>query len=351
MGIVASLITLSVLVFFHELGHFLVARFFGVQVDVFSVGFGKKIYTKRFGTTNYCISAIPLGGYVQMKGQEDLDPTKTSQDQDSYSQKHPLKRLAILFAGPGANFLLAFVIYFCLALYGMQVLSPSVGDVLEGSPSSGILQKNDLIVSIDGQKILRWEEITEKIAQGSSTIKFIVKRNNENIALDLKPKLLETKTIFGETVHKKMIGISPSGKKIEISYSFLDSFGAAYRETMFASKLIFMSLVKMVEGVIGLENVGGIISIVDVTAKASSHGMYYLLILAAIISVNLGILNLLPIPALDGGHMVFVTYELITKKAPSEKVLYYLTIFGWACLFSLMFLGIYNDINRLWLAQ
>ena len=129
-----QLLVLSVLIFFHELGHFTAARFFGVQVDVFSIGFGKKLYSRMIGKTEWSISAVPLGGYVKMKGQDDADPTKVSYDEDSYNAKKPWQRIIILLAGPFANFLLAFLLYFAIANLGVPKLLPYVGKVNVQTP-------------------------------------------------------------------------------------------------------------------------------------------------------------------------------------------------------------------------
>jgi len=349
MAFFISLLVLSFLVFFHELGHFLVAKFFGVRVEVFSIGFGQKIFKKTFGQTQYAISIIPLGGYIKMKGQEDLNPTKTSQDLDSYSVKHPLKRLAILFAGPFANFLVAFFIYFFICLNAFTFLLPIVGSVIPNSPAQiAGLKQGDLILKVQEQKIIRWSDVSSAIKKTTSEeISFLIKRDEQVITISIKPKLLPTQTIFNETIYKKMVGVSPNGESATIKLGVLNSFKEAFIQTKDASKFIFMGLVKILEGVVGMENIGGIISIVDLTSKASNMGLITLGLFTALISVNLGVLNLLPIPALDGGHIVFVVYELIFKKSLSEKALYVLTVFGWSILLGLMFLGVYNDLNRL----
>ncbi len=348
MGIITAVAVLSFLVFFHELGHFLAARAFGVKVEVFSVGFGNKILKKTFGNTEYAISAIPLGGYVKMKGQEDLSPTKTSQDSDSYSTKHPLKKLVILFAGPFANFVIAFVIYAVVAMSAHRFLLPVVGEVSPNSPAAGQLARGDLILKIGREQVKEWKQIGEIIsASNGEPLVFTLKRDLKILRLEITPKLLETKTIFGETSRKKLIGIMPSGETAVVRLGLIDALSTALWQTIDASKLIFMSLVKMIEGVVGIENIGGIVSIVDFTAKATDAGLVTLAIFTALISVNLGVLNLLPIPALDGGHMIFTLYELIFRRLPSERILYALTVFGWSLLFGLMLLGLYNDLNRL----
>ena len=164
MGIVTALLVLSILIFFHELGHFLAARFFSVQVDVFSIGFGKKIFSKTIGKTQWSLSLIPLGGYVKMKGQDDSDPTKISADEDSYNSKKPWQRIIILLAGPFANFLMAFLLYFAIANLGVPKLLAYVGKVSVDSPAqkAGVL-KNDKIIQINGINIVYWEDISKQI--------------------------------------------------------------------------------------------------------------------------------------------------------------------------------------------
>ena len=348
MGLIISLIVLSFLIFFHELGHFLAARFFGVKVEVFSIGFGKKLYKKVYKGTEYCLSAIPLGGYVQMKGQDDFDPLKRSNDPDSYNAKSPWKRIIILFAGPLANFVIAFLLYFIIGGIGVTKFAPIIGEVMENSPAyKAGLMKNDEIIEINSNKIMTWDDLSVAISKSSGKLRVKIKRDGKIKSIQLTPEIKELKNIFRESEKRRVIGISPSGDTIVIKYSLAQAISYAYEETINAGTLIIKSLQKLVEGVIPAKELGGVISIVDITAKASSVGITALLGLAALISVNLGVLNLLPIPALDGGHIMFNLYEMITKKAPSEKVLYNLTLGGWIFLLSLMAFTIYNDIVRL----
>jgi len=348
LGILVSLLVLSFLIFFHELGHFLAARFFGVKVERFSIGFGPILAKKYFAGTEWAISTIPLGGYVKMKGQDDLDPTKRNPDPDSYNSKKPWQRIIILFAGPFANFFLAFLLYFAIGIMGSNALAPVVGKVVSDSPAfkSGIKPK-DKIIKINQISVKTWEDISKIIVKSEGTLIIEVLRDGKKTFLKVEPKNLETKNIFGETIKKKMIGIAPDGEFIKVHYSFLEALKVAYEKTIAASKMIIVGIEKMIEGVVPLKEVGGVISIMNITAKASQMGLVALFSLTALISVNLGVLNLLPIPALDGGHIVFNLYEWITKKVPSEETIYRLTLLGWAILIMLMGLGIYNDINRL----
>jgi len=349
MGILVSLIVLSLLVFFHELGHFIAARRLGVQVDVFSVGFGKKIYSKMIGTTEWSISAIPLGGYVKMKGQDDSDPTKVSYDADSYNSKKPWERIIILLAGPFANFLLAFFLYLAIANIGVPKLLPIVGSVGEETPAlvAGI-QKGDTILAVNGVSINYWEEIGKQINKSKHPqIDIVIKRDNRRINLILAPKSIDDKNIFEEPIKRRIIGISALGEVVQVTYNLVDGLSYAWEETKKASVLIFQSVQKLITGAISTDKLGGVITIVDVTSQASAAGFVSLLFFSALISVNLGVLNLLPIPALDGGHIMFNLYEIIRGKAPSQTALYQMTIAGWGILLGLMFLGLYNDINRL----
>lgn len=348
MGILVAIIVLSVLIFFHELGHFTAARYFGVQVDVFSIGFGKKLYSRMIGKTQWSISAIPLGGYVKMKGQDDTDTTNISYDDDSYNSKKPWQRIVILLAGPFANFLLAFILYFAIANLGVPKLLPYVGSVGEKTPAYAAgIQKNDRIIQINGINIMYWENIGKHINDSKDAIILIVERNQALLTLQLIPKVIDDKNIFGETITRRIIGISPSGKQTTVYFGLLDGLDYAWKETKKASLLIVQSVEKILTGVVGTDKLGGIITIVDVTAQASSAGIVALFFFTALISVNLGVLNLLPIPALDGGHIMFNLYEMFTGKTASENVMMYITIIGWAILISLMLLGLYNDINRL----
>ncbi len=348
MGTLVSLLILSFLIFFHELGHFSIAKLFGVKVEVFSIGFGKKLLCKFYKGTNYCLSLIPLGGYVQMKGQDDLDPSKTSYDKDSYNTKTPYQRIAILFAGPFFNFLLAFFLYIAIGNIGVHKLTPEIGKVYPNSAAyKAKLQKGDKIISINGIKIESWDDLKSAIESSDDKLIVTIKRKDRIFKKIVVPKIEKTKNIFGEVVKRKIIGILPLGNTYIKKYTLFESIPFAVNETIRASKFIITGIEKMIEGVVPAKEIGGVISIVKVTSQAATSGIVALLGLTALISVNLGILNLLPIPALDGGHIMFNLYEIVTKRAPGEKALYRLTYAGWAILLTLMIFSTYNDLVRI----
>jgi len=346
MGFLVSILVLSGLIFFHELGHYLAARLMGVYVEVFSIGFGKKLFSFHKWNTQWSISAIPLGGYVKMKGQDDSDPTKKSFDTDSYNTKTPLQKIFILLAGPVANFVIAYVLYFFIALGGPPILSPVIGEVVQDSPAATAgLQKDDTIRAIDGTKVDTWQDMAKAITQANNAIDLEILRAGFVEHIVLTPTLKETKNMFGETIYRKMIGIAPSG--VTHTLEIQDTLSYTNDKFVFASTMIFTGVKKLLFGEVPTKDLGGVISIVKLTADATDAGWMSVLFFAALISVNLGVLNLLPIPALDGGHIMFNIYELIFRREASEKVVMNLTIAGWVILFGLMGLGLFNDITRL----
>jgi len=349
MGIFTALIIFSFLIFFHELGHFIAARFFGVRVEVFSIGFGKRFITKQIGDTEWSLSVIPLGGYIRMKGQDDSDPKFISYDHDSYNSKSPWQRIIISLAGPLANFLLAFLLYLSISQIGMPKLLSTVADLNQSHPAyEAGMRIGDKITNINGRPIVYWEEIGDRIQKSQLPLQITVLRKNKYLDFSITPKLLETKNRFGEIEKRSIIGISPDfNDTTTVQYELNHGIDYAYEQTKTASMLIVKGLQKLISGLIPMDNLSGVVGIVDTTSKVSNMGIVALLAFTALISVNLGVINLLPIPALDGGHIMFNLYEMITNKAPNEEIMFKLTIMGWSVLLSLMLLGLYNDINRL----
>jgi len=349
MGIFIALVVFSFLIFFHELGHFLAARFVGVKVEVFSIGFGKRLLTKQIGETQWSFSAIPLGGYVRMKGQDDSDPSKKSYDEDSYNTKTPFQRILISLAGPFANFLLAFLLYLSISFMGVPKLLTVVKDINTTHPAYLAGMRNgDVIKRINGTNTVYWEEIGKNITQKPQAIEVTVARDNKLIDLEMTPIPEQTKNRFGTIKTRYIIGIYPDDKYTEtIHYNIPQGINYATEKTLFSALFIFNNLKRLMIGEVPIKDLSGPVGMVGMTAKVAKMGIVALLAFAALISVNLGIINLLPIPALDGGHTLFHLYELITKKPANEEIMWKLTLFGWALLLSLMLLGFYNDINRL----
>lgn len=375
MGLLEALLALCFLIFFHELGHFCVARYFGVFVEVFSIGFGPKILTKKIGQTKYAISAIPLGGYVKLKGQDDLDPLKKDGANDSFSTKPAYQKMLILFAGPFFNFILAFIIYLIVGTMGVKTLSPKLDSPKENSPASvAKLQKGDMILSIDGKQIHSWEDIAIAIANAKeikegdkklAELTFVIKRESSEVSkekdstikdsnatqqiLEIKiaPQITLTKNMFNEEISRPIIGITPLGEVIEQKFGGFGLVVFAFDECKKSSVMIFEGIKKLVLGVIPLGEIGGVVGIVNIMADIAPSGFVAFGLLVALISINLAVLNLLPIPALDGGQILITVYEGLSKKPINEQVLYIITIAGWSLLLGLMLLGLYNDFSRI----
>ena len=353
MSIITVLLVFMFLVFFHELGHFTAAKKLGVTVEKFSIGFGmfgllKPVIQKHYKGTLFVIyPTLFLGGYVQMKGQVDSDPALKNYDDDSYTVKKPWEKIIILLAGPMANFLLAAVLYFTIAMMGNKAISPTIGKVIPNSPAAiAGLQINDEVIKINNTDIKTWKQLGTAIRETNGNIKVYIKRDNKYRALVLNPKISDSQNMFKEKIKKRMIGISPAPILIDMTYTPTEALVYAYDKTIEASSMIFQGVQKLISGVVPSSEVGGVISITKVISDASDVGIIAIFTISALISVNLGVLNLLPIPMLDGGHIMFNLYEWITGRAPSDKALNTFAMIGMLMLFSLMFLGIYNNINR-----
>ncbi|WP_104721268.1 RIP metalloprotease RseP [Helicobacter mesocricetorum] len=349
MGIIGSILVLSFLVFFHELGHFLAAKFFGVKVEAFSIGFGKqRILKKVIGETEYSLRPIPLGGFVQLKGQSDIDPKMRNYDRDSLYGIAHWKRLVILAAGSFFNLLLAFLLYIAVAFIGQNELVPVIGKVEPNMPASEArLKEGDEILAINGDLIKTWGELSKAVEQSKGSLEIVFLRNNQEYITTIIPKIGQSKNIFGEVISRPLLGIVSSGEVRVVSYSLFESIPVAWDKTLEGGLLILQGVKKLLSGIVPVSEVGGVVSIVSITKKATELGIVTLFAFSALISINLGILNLLPIPALDGGHIIFTLYEMITKRIPSVNTFYRLTMAGWIVLFGLMGLGLYNDISRI----
>ncbi len=351
--IVPFVVVLGVLIFFHELGHFLVAKHFGVKVLKFSLGFGPKLIGKKIGETEYLISLFPLGGYVKMlgeNGEEGDEPLTPQEEMKSFSNKHPLKRIAIVAAGPLFNLFLALLI-FCgfFLIAGTQVMIPEIGQVREGSPAdkAGLL-KGDVIVAIEGTPLETWAKIKDVVQDSAGKpLQFTVKRGDEPLTVTVIPEISVTKNIFGEEIKSALIGIIAAGKSKQVFLGPLESVREGFRKTWEITKLTCLTIVKLFQRVISIKTLGGPILIGQMTGQLAQENWVYLFPFMAVISINLGILNLLPIPILDGGFIIFLLLELIAGKPLSIKNRELAQKAGIFLLVILMAVVVYNDVTRL----
>lgn len=346
-SIVAFVIVLGILIFFHELGHFLMARLFGVGVEKFSLGFGPRLLGKTIGGTDYRISAIPLGGYVKMVGEEpdaELDPAQTP---FSFTHKPLFQRAIIVAAGPSFNLLLAVLIFFVVFLAsGIYVLRPVVGEAQDGTAAAAAgLQQGDLIQAIDGRAIESWEELAAIIgASGGRDLTLTVNRDGERLTLTVTPELKSAQNLFGETVDRYVIGVTSAGEFVPQELSLAEAARLSVVRTWEVTRLTVLSVVKLIQGKLPATTLGGPIKIAKMAGDQAREGLVSLLFFTAVISINLGILNVLPIPVLDGGHLLFYAIEAVTRRPVSLKVREVAQQVGIFLLIMLMIFVIYNDI-------
>lgn len=352
-GYFVALCLLAFMVLFHEFGHFLVARLCGVRVEVFSVGFGRRewcLWRGKWGATEYRIAPIMLGGYVQMLGQDDTDPTKRDDSPESYTQKSPLQRIAILLAGPFANLLLGFLALVVAVWIGKMEITPKIAAPEPSSPAfvAG-LREGDEIVRVNGARVQSWNELSKAIQASAigAPLSIEVMRDSAPLSLSLVPSVRELPNLFGELESRPIIGIRPLGETRVVRYGFWDGIAKGYASALELSSLMIVGIGKIFTQVVPVSEVGGVVMAVQTISLAAENSLVAVLWIGALISLNLGIINLLPIPMLDGGHIVLNLYELIARHVPSEKALSRFAMFGAVILFALMALGLYNDISRI----
>ncbi len=345
--LIAAVLMLAFLIFVHELGHFTIARFCGVKVEVFSIGFGKKLcFFKLFGT-QFALSLIPLGGYVKLKGM-DNEENEINQADDSYAQKSLSQKLWILFGGAFFNFLFAILVYFFLALGGEKVLLPVIGGLEKNALEAGLL-KGDKILSINHKKIASFREIRSVVARARGELVLEIERNHQILEKRLTPKIvamISDSNDPNEMIRYKAIGIKPDMQKTGVvSYSLFQAFEQALSRFKEGVVLIVDSLRRLITGSASVKELSGVVGIVGALSHASSLSM--LLLFGAFLSINLGILNLLPIPALDGAQMLGVVFKNIFHITLPAFVQNALWLAGVGFLVFIMFLGLFNDITRL----
>ncbi len=348
-SIISFIIVLGILIFFHELGHFLIARLFGVGVEKFSLGFGPKLLGKKIGITDYRISLIPLGGYVKMVGEEPDSQIDPADIPFSFSHKHVFKRILIVAAGPIFNLLLAVIIFFGIfQISGTFVLKPYIGKVEEGTPAHREgLKENDMIVAIDGSSVSSWEEMAETIISSrGKTLKLLVSRGETTFEINITPELKTTRNIFGEDIKRYMIGIAASGNVFIKKLNPFQAFWASIDQTYNITKLTLITVGKLIQGKISAKTLGGPIMIAQMAGQQAKQGATNLLFFIALISINLATLNFLPIPVLDGGHLLFFFIEAIIRRPVNTKMREIAQQAGIFILILLMIYVFYNDITR-----
>jgi regulator of sigma E protease len=360
--VIPFLFVLSLVVFFHELGHFLVARWCGVQILVFSIGFGPEIvgFNDRYGT-RWKISAIPLGGFVKFFGDDNVAsvPGQSQADMDaeqrarSFMFQPVLKRIAIVVAGPAANFVLAVIIFACVfALYGKQTMSARVDTVQPGSAAAAAgFQPGDLVVAIDGRAVDSFSDMQRIVSTSAGeTLNVTVEHDGVQRLLKATPALKEVKDNFGNVQRIGILGITRSMAAEDLKLHPVAPPQAVWmslQETWSVIDRTLNYIVGVLSGREAASQLGGPIRIAQMSGQVASFGFIPLIQLAAVLSVSIGLLNLFPIPLLDGGHLLFYVIEGVRGRPLSERAQEVGFRIGLAIVLMLMIFATFNDIVHL----
>jgi len=350
LTILAFIVVLGILILVHELGHFLIAKACGVGVERFSLGFGPRLIGKKVGITDYCISAFPIGGYVKMVGEKPDSELSLEEIPLSFSHKNVYKRIMIVAAGPIFNILLSVLIFFSFfVIYGLPVLTTQVGEVRKGMPAheAGV-KAGDRIVSIDGRRLTRWEDMVEVIQNSNGRpLCFEIHRGDNVIYLNVVPRMVHSTNLFGERIEKYIVGISAAGTFVTKRINPWKAIVEGVNQTWKIARLTILSVIKLVKGTLSMKTLGGPIMIAQLAGEQARAGLLNLIFFTALLSVNLAIINLLPIPVLDGGHLLFFLIEAAIRRPLSVKMREIAQQIGIALLIMLMVYVFYNDITRL----
>lgn len=357
MTLLWAVILFGLLIFFHELGHFIVAKMVGVRVLKFSLGFGPKLLGTKIGDTEYLLSAIPLGGYVKPLGEDPEDELTEEEKPFSFGFQPVWKRAAIVIAGPVFNLVLAFLIFtsflafeYPVAVPDLDSITTTIESVMEGSPAEGAgLMPGDEIKAINGKDVMDWTEMAAVFSKNpGKELDVQLRRGEDLINVMITPESVKGMDEKGEEVPLGRIGISKkmSGKVIR-SESILSAPFKGMEAVYEWCVVTIQVVVKLFSGGISAKQIGGPILIVDAAAKAAEVGVYTYFNFIAIISINLAILNLLPVPVLDGGHLLFFVIEALRRKPLSDKIMLAANKVGMALLLLLITFVFYNDIIRI----
>jgi regulator of sigma E protease len=316
----------------------------------FSLGFGPRLLCRTAGGTEYCLSAIPLGGYVKMVGEGPGEELEPADEPRSFTHKPLWRRFSIVLAGPLFNLVFALTV-FCLvfAAYGLPVLSPEIGEVKAGYPAAAAgLRQGDVVTVIAGQPVERWDQLADVIrANPGRAITLTVKRGDRLLTTRVVPQLREVANIFGEKKVTPVIGVAAAGKVSVRQVGLPAAVGHGAGQTWAVIELTVMGMVKLIERVVPANSLGGPILIAQIAGQTAQQGLLSVLFFAASLSINLGVINLLPIPVLDGGHLLFFGIEAAMGRPISMRKREFAQQVGLMVIVLLVIFVFYNDISRI----
>lgn len=341
-------ILLGVLIFVHEFGHFGVAKLAGIKVLKFSLGFPPSLIKRQWGETEYTLSWVPLGGYVKLLGEdkeaeEEIPPEEIHR---AYSSKPIWVRFAVIAAGPVSNFLLALVLLCAVYMAGRPVLASEIGNVLADTPAGAAgLREGDLVTAIDGVPVERWDDMRSTIEKNPNrALIFTVERAGRDLDLTITPLIGDQKDMFGRPTGR--IGVTPSGRYLQLDTT--RSLWEGVRFTFQLTGMVIETLVKLVRLELSPKALSGPITIAQASGESLKHGgALGFIFLLSFISINLAVINLLPVPILDGGHLMFLLIEAVIRRPVRGRVREVATHAGLLFIILLMGLVFFNDISRI----
>lgn len=356
MSLIIFLVVLGILIIVHEWGHYIAARKLGISVEQFSVGFGPKLFSWKADGTEFMVCAVPLGGFVKLAGD---DRTKLKGAKDEF-YSHPVgHRALVIVMGPVINIVFAYFCFYVVFMTGFPVTSARVAEVMPDYPAQQAgLAVGDLVLQIDQKKITSWEDLQEYVSTSDGhPLHFKIQRGGQEIDKVISPKINEVKNIFGQQQKINIVGIRPGNDPKEdvllLRFGPIESLGKAGLEIYKLTALTFKGLYHVIIGSLPAKDAfAGPIRIFDIISIAAERGFTHLLLIMGIISANLAIFNLFPVPVLDGGHLLFLGIEKLRKRALSLKFEENLTKVGLGLLLTLMVFVIFNDISSMgWLEK
>lgn len=355
VSLLPALIVFGILIIVHEFGHFIACRLSKVRVEKFSIGFGPELLHWQSGETRFSISLFPLGGFVSPAGEEASKVGPEGPKPGDFLAASVLSRIFIVVSGVVMNYVLAFLVFWAVFMIGRPMPGTVVGGFVKGYPAeASLLQLNDKILKVDDKVVGNWKDILEQFDESSGAmIKLNVERpradaSPELLIVQIKPKVEDAKDLFGKKVQMKRVGITPDPKVyVSERYGVLPALGKAWELEVAQTVLTHKALFYLITGQLSPKNLMGPLGIIQISGQAAKAGIAALLQLLAVLSVSLAVINLLPFPALDGGHLVFLLIELVTRRRISQVWQERITTGGFFLLMALMVFVLYNDFVNL----
>ncbi|HOW59274.1 MAG TPA: RIP metalloprotease RseP [Candidatus Omnitrophota bacterium] len=355
ISILPALIVFGVLIIVHEWGHFIACRLSKVRVEKFSIGFGPELFHWQSKETRFSLSILPLGGFVSPAGEEASKVGPEGPKPGDFLAASTLSRIFIIASGVLMNYVLAFVVFWCVLMIGQPVPGTVVGGFVKGySAENSFLRVNDKILKVNDQSVTTFKDILDQLNNAQTEmIKLNVERPQTNgtpefLIIQIKPKVETVTDVFGKKGQLKRMGIMPDGKAVVYErYEPFPALKKAWELEVFHTVLTHKAIFYLITGQLSTKNLMGPLGIIQISGQAAKAGIVTLLQLLAILSISLAVINLLPFPALDGGHLIFLLIELVTGKRISPVVQEKITTVGFFLLMALMVFVIYNDLDNM----